>query len=75
MGLKMLSRIKNHLGLPLPVSVNIWLINDNRHYLRKTFNQSADLYDQIRPGYPNSLIDDVIAKQYYCQLTLGSNKR
>ncbi len=36
-------------------------MNNNRHYLRKTFNQSASLYDQIRPGYPNSLIDDVIA--------------
>ena len=36
------------------------MMNDNRQHLRKTFNQSADLYDRIRPGYPNALVDDVI---------------
>ena len=29
-------------------------------YLRMTFNSSAEWYDQIRPGYPEALIDDVI---------------
>jgi SAM-dependent methyltransferase len=29
-------------------------------YLRTTFNNSAEWYDQIRPGYPEALIDDVI---------------
>lgn len=29
-------------------------------YLRTTFNSSAEWYDQIRPGYPETLIDDVI---------------
>lgn len=36
-------------------------MNDNRQRLRKTFNQSADVYDHIRPGYPKALVDDVIA--------------
>ncbi len=35
-------------------------MNGNRQHLRETFNQSADLYDRIRPGYPDSLVDDVI---------------
>lgn len=30
-------------------------------YLRATFNNSAEWYDQIRPGYPEALIDDVIS--------------
>src|SRR5512139_3070597 len=29
-------------------------------YLRATFNKSAEWYDQIRPGYPEALVDDVI---------------
>jgi SAM-dependent methyltransferase len=29
-------------------------------YLRTTFNNSAEWYDQVRPGYPEALIDDVI---------------
>ncbi|MCK4806644.1 MAG: class I SAM-dependent methyltransferase, partial [Candidatus Aegiribacteria sp.] len=29
-------------------------------HLRNTFNRSADVYDRIRPGYPTTLIDDVI---------------
>ncbi len=29
-------------------------------YLRATFNKSAEWYDQIRPGYPEALADDVI---------------
>lgn len=36
-------------------------MSDNRDQLRKTFNQSADLYDRIRPGYPGALVDDVIS--------------
>ena len=27
-------------------------------YLRTTFNSSAEWYDQIRPGYPEALVDD-----------------
>ncbi len=34
-------------------------MNGNRQHLRETFNQSADLYDRIRPGYPGQLVDDV----------------
>lgn len=30
-------------------------------YLRTTFNNSAEWYDRIRPGYPEALIDDVIS--------------
>jgi len=30
-------------------------------HLRTTFNDSADWYDRIRPGYPAALIDDVIS--------------
>jgi len=33
---------------------------DTKH-LRTTFNQSAEWYDRIRPGYPEALIDDVVA--------------
>lgn len=32
-----------------------------RDQLRATFNQSAAVYDRIRPGYPDALVDDVIA--------------
>jgi len=28
--------------------------------LRKTFDQVAELYDQVRPGYPEELFDDVV---------------
>ncbi len=30
-------------------------------HLRATFNASAGWYDKVRPGYPEALIDDVIA--------------
>jgi len=43
------------------VIVRSRMMNDNRHHLRETFNQRADLYDRIRPGYPDALVDDVIA--------------
>ena len=29
--------------------------------LRRTFDQVAELYDQVRPGYPEELFDDVVA--------------
>ena len=32
----------------------------NNKTLRMTFNEEARLYDEIRPGYPESLIEDVI---------------
>jgi ubiquinone/menaquinone biosynthesis C-methylase UbiE len=31
-----------------------------REQLRGTFDQSAEVYDRVRPGYPDALIDDVI---------------
>lgn len=31
------------------------------HILRETFNKTAQEYDSIRPGYPEALIEDVIA--------------
>lgn len=34
---------------------------NDREQLLETFNQSADIYDRIRPGYPDALIDDVIS--------------
>ncbi|MEE9253583.1 MAG: class I SAM-dependent methyltransferase [Pseudomonadales bacterium] len=36
------------------------MMND-REQLRETFNQSADVYDRIRPAYPDALVDDVIS--------------
>jgi len=30
-------------------------------YLRTTFNNSAEWYDRIRPGYPEALVEDVIS--------------
>jgi SAM-dependent methyltransferase len=35
-------------------------MNGSRDRLRETFNRSADVYDRIRPGYPDTLVDDVI---------------
>jgi SAM-dependent methyltransferase len=29
-------------------------------YLRTTFDQDAPLYDEVRPGYPNALFEDII---------------
>ncbi|WP_392475982.1 hypothetical protein [Nostoc sp. C110] len=34
---------------------------DERSQLRSTFNQVALLYDQVRPGYPEALFDDVVS--------------
>lgn len=36
-------------------------MSDFREHLRETFNRSADVYDRIRPGYPEALVDDVIS--------------
>jgi SAM-dependent methyltransferase len=36
-------------------------MKDSRAELRETFNQSADVYDRIRPGYPDRLVEDVIS--------------
>jgi SAM-dependent methyltransferase len=35
-------------------------MDNSREQLRQTFNRSADVYDRIRPGYPDALVDDVI---------------
>lgn len=32
----------------------------DKMYLRTTFDQDALLYDQARPGYPESLFDDMV---------------
>jgi ubiquinone/menaquinone biosynthesis C-methylase UbiE len=36
-------------------------LNKDTKHLRTTFNTSAEWYDRIRPGYPDTLIEDVIA--------------
>ena len=36
------------------------MTDDHRQLLRRTFDQSAGVYDQVRPGYPDALVDDVI---------------
>jgi SAM-dependent methyltransferase len=34
---------------------------DERHRLRTTFDEAALLYDEVRPGYPDELFDDVVS--------------
>lgn len=34
---------------------------DDRNRLRTVFDPVADLYDEVRPGYPETLFDDVVA--------------
>ncbi len=34
--------------------------DDERERLRQTFNQAADIYDRVRPEYPEALFDDLI---------------
>src|SRR5215213_8753547 len=34
---------------------------DQRNRLRTTFDEAASLYDEVRPGYPEDLFDDVIS--------------
>lgn len=34
---------------------------DERHRLRTTFDEAAALYDEVRPGYPDELFDDVVS--------------
>jgi len=34
---------------------------DDRNRLRTTFDQAASLYDEVRPGYPEDLFDDVVS--------------
>lgn len=36
-------------------------MTEDRSQLRTTFNQVALLYDQVRPGYPKALFDDVVS--------------
>src|SRR5918997_2611748 len=33
---------------------------DDRNRLRTTFDEAASLYDEVRPGYPEDLFDDVV---------------
>src|ERR687889_1666147 len=32
-----------------------------RNRLRTTFDEAASLYDEVRPGYPEELFDDVVS--------------
>src|ERR671917_2255842 len=32
-----------------------------RNRLRTTFDEAASLYDEVRPGYPGELFDDVVS--------------
>jgi protein-L-isoaspartate O-methyltransferase len=32
-----------------------------REQLRRTFDDDAELYDRARPGYPDALVDDLVA--------------
>ena len=34
---------------------------DQRNRLRTTFDQAASLYDEVRPGYPDQLFDDIVS--------------
>ncbi len=34
---------------------------DRRRHLRSTFDGTASLYDEVRPGYPERLFDDVVS--------------
>lgn len=36
-------------------------MRNDREYLAATFNDAADLYDDVRPGYPDAVIDGIIA--------------
>jgi len=36
------------------------MVSESREQLRETFNQSAQFYDRIRPGYPDALVSDLI---------------
>src|SRR5690348_2105073 len=36
-------------------------IMQNRQQLRQTFDQYAQLYDEARPGYPETLFDDIVS--------------
>src|SRR5215217_71593 len=35
-------------------------IAELRSRLRATFNEDAALYDQVRPGYPAAMLDDIV---------------
>src|SRR5215210_6779159 len=34
---------------------------DDRNRLRTTFDEAASLYDEVRPGYPEELFDEVVS--------------
>ncbi|MGY8826721.1 MAG: hypothetical protein ACKVJG_22855 [Candidatus Latescibacterota bacterium] len=35
---------------------------EQRQRRRRTFGQTADAYDRVRPGYPPTLIDHLLGK-------------
>src|SRR5215211_318935 len=36
-------------------------MDDQRNRLRTTFDEAAMLYDEVRPGYPEDLFEDVVS--------------
>jgi 16S rRNA A1518/A1519 N6-dimethyltransferase RsmA/KsgA/DIM1 with predicted DNA glycosylase/AP lyase activity len=36
-------------------------VTDGRERLRSTFDGAAALYDEVRPGYPEGLFDDIVS--------------
>jgi SAM-dependent methyltransferase len=36
-------------------------MGDDRNSLRTTFDEAAALYDEVRPGYPEDLFDDIVS--------------
>src|SRR3712207_5907464 len=37
-------------------------VTEDQNWLRATFDGAALLYDRVRPGYPEELFDDVVAR-------------
>lgn len=50
------SRPRHHRWHTCPV-----LPDEERERLRQTFNQAAEIYDRVRPDYPEALFDDLVA--------------
>src|SRR5918994_5124284 len=36
-------------------------MTEERNRLRTTFDEAASLYDEVRPGYPDQLFDDIVS--------------
>jgi len=62
-------RVRHPRRSASPDSVTRWLVSslddrdtrmNSRAQRRKTFDDVAELYDRLRPGYPERLVDDVV---------------